>query len=80
MPNHHKPIHLPLTNSFPSFIHLFHTLLTQIQIQKIYLPQQIKTPNPHQLKPINKLINHHLQIKFIPHSHIKQILKSPLNK
>lgn len=47
---------------------------------KIYLAEEIKTANAQQLKAIKKLINDDVEIKFIAHSEMKEMLKSPLNK
>ena len=77
IPNDDKRIDLAVTKSLPCFIDVLETVLTEMEIQKIYL---IKTANAQQLKAIKKLINDDVEIKFIAHSEMKEMLKSPLNK
>ena len=47
-----------------------------MEIQKVYLAEEIKTTNAQQLKAIKKLINDDVEIKFIAHSEMKEMLKS----
>ena len=54
---------------------MLETVLTEMEIQKVYLAE-IKTANAQQLKAIKKLINDDVEIKFIAHSEMKEMLKS----
>ena len=51
-----------------------------MEIQKIYLAEEIKTNNSTQLKAIKHLIEEHVEIEFISHSKMKEMLQSPHNK
>ena len=80
IPNDDKRIDVAVTKGLPRFIDVLENVLTEIEIQKIYLAEEIKTHNSKQLKAIKQLINEHVIIEFIPHSKMKEMLQSPLNK
>ncbi|MDK6297817.1 D-ribose pyranase [Staphylococcus caprae] len=80
IPNDDKRIDIAVTKGLPRFIDVLENVLTEVEIQKIYLAEEIKTNNSKQLKAIKQLINEHVIIEFIPHSKMKEMLQSPLNK
>ncbi|MBX5317560.1 D-ribose pyranase [Staphylococcus caprae] len=80
IPNDDKRIDVAVTKGLPRFIDVLGNVLTEVEIQKIYLAEEIKTHNSKQLKAIKQLINEHVIIEFIPHSKMKEMLQSPLNK
>ena len=80
IPNDDKRIDVAVTKGLPRFIDVLENVLTEVEIQKIYLAEEIKTHNSKQLKAIKQLINEHVIIEFIPHSKMKEMLQSPLNK
>lgn len=80
IPNDDKRIDIAVTKGLPRFIDVLENVLTEVEIQKIYLAEEIKTHNSKQLKAIKQLINEHVIIEFIPHSEMKEMLQSPLNK
>lgn len=80
IPNDDKRIDVAVTKGLPRFIEVLENVLTEVEIQKIYLAEEIKTHNSKQLKAIKQLINEHVIIEFIPHSKMKEMLQSPLNK
>lgn len=80
IPNDDKRIDIAVTKGLPRFIDVLENVLTEVEIQKIYLAEEIKTHNSKQLKSIKQLINDHVIIEFIPHSKMKEMLQSPLNK
>ncbi|MFW3591616.1 D-ribose pyranase [Staphylococcus caprae] len=80
IPNDDKRIDIAVTKGLPRFIDVLENVLTEVEIQKIYLAEEIKTHNSKQLKAIKQLINDHVIIEFIPHSKMKEMLQSPLNK
>ncbi|MCI2955326.1 MULTISPECIES: D-ribose pyranase [Staphylococcus] len=80
IPNDDKRIDIAVTKGLPRFIDVLENVLTEVEIQKIYLAEEIKTHNSKQLKAIKQLINEHVIIEFIPHSKMKEMLQSPLNK
>ncbi|HCG75713.1 MULTISPECIES: D-ribose pyranase [Staphylococcus] len=80
IPNDDKRIDIAVTKGLPRFIDVLENVLTEVEIQKIYLAEEIKTHNSKQLKAIKQLINEHVIIEFIPHSKMKEMLQSPLNE
>ena len=62
-----KKIDVAIENGVPSFI------LSELEVQKVYLANEIKTANPEQLAAIKALIGE-TPIEFIDHSQMKQDL------
>ena len=65
-------IDLAVSRNLPSFMDVFKNVLTELQIQKVYLAEEIKTQNPKQLEQIQQLID--VPIVFIPHDQMKKDL------
>lgn len=68
-----KKIDLALTKQIPSFIDVLKNVLSELEVQKIYLADEIKTQNPDQLKTIQDLMPD-VEIAFMPHSDLKKNL------
>lgn len=68
-----KKIDLALTKEIPSFIEVLANVLSELEVQKIYLADEIKEKNPAQLKSIQTLMPN-VKIEFMPHSNLKQHL------
>lgn len=68
-----EKIDLAVTKGVPSFIDVLENVLTELEVQKIYLAEEIKTYNPDMLAKIQKLMPE-VEITFIPHSQMKQDL------
>lgn len=68
-----EKIDLAVTKGVPSFIDVLENVLTELEVQKIYLAEEIKTYNPNMLAKIQKLMPE-VEITFIPHSQMKQDL------
>ena len=68
-----KKIDLALTKQIPSFIDVLKNVLSELEVQKIYLADEIKTQNPDQLKAIQDLMPD-VEIAFMPHSDLKKNL------
>ncbi len=68
-----KKIDLALTKNLPSFIDVLKNVLTELEVQKIYLADEIKTKNPAQLQAIKQLMPS-VEIEFVPHSELKKNL------
>lgn len=49
IPNDHRRIDLAVTKNLPRFIDVLATVLEEMEIQKIYLAEEIKEHNPTQL-------------------------------
>ena len=67
-------IDLAVSKNLPSFIDVLKNVLSELQVQKVYLAEEIKTENPEQLKQIQQLID--VPIAFIPHDQMKQDLST----
>ena len=65
-------IDLAVSRNLPSFMDVLKNVLTELQIQKVYLAEEIKTQNPKQLEQIQQLIDE--PIVFIPHDQMKKDL------
>lgn len=65
-------IDLAVSKNLPSFIDVLKNVLSELQVQKVYLAEEIKTENPEQLKQIQELIG--VPIAFMPHDQMKQDL------
>jgi ABC-type ribose transport system, auxiliary component len=68
-----KKIDLALTKQLPSFIDVLKNILSELEVQKIYLADEIKTQNPEQLKAIQDLLPD-VEVAFMPHSDLKKNL------
>lgn len=80
IPNDHRRIDLAVTKNLPRFIDVLATVLEEMEIQKIYLAEEIKEHNPEQLQQIKHLLSSDIDIVFIPHEDMKANLTHPLNK
>ena len=65
-------IDLAVSRNLPSFMDVLKNVLTELQIQKVYLAEEIKTQNPKQLEQIQQLID--VPIVFNPHDQMKKDL------
>lgn len=68
-----KKIDVAIENGVPSFIQVLTNILSELEVQKVYLANEIKTVNPEQLEAIKALIGE-TPIEFIDHSQMKQDL------
>ncbi|KRO16205.1 D-ribose pyranase [Lacticaseibacillus saniviri] len=73
VPKETTKIDLAVTKGLPKFIDVLATVLEELQIQKVYLAEEIKTENPEQLVAIKQLID--VPIEFIPHTAMKEHLR-----
>lgn len=68
-----EKIDLAVTNGVPSFIDVLTNVLTELEIQKVYLAEEIKVNNPDVLKEVAHLLPD-IEIAFIPHEEMKKDL------
>lgn len=68
-----EKIDLSVRPGLPSFIDVLKTVLTELEVQKVYVAEEIKTENPKQLKAIKEVLPG-VEIEFIPHSELKKDL------
>lgn len=69
-----EKIDLAVTNGLPSFVDVVKNILSELQLQEVYLAEEIKTENPQQLAAIKEIID--VPIKFIPHDKMKADLSN----
>ena len=68
-----KKIDVAIENGVPSFIQVLTNILSELEVQKVHLANEIKTANPEQLEAVKALIGE-TPIEFINHSQMKQDL------
>jgi len=67
-----KKIDLAVEKGLPKFIDVLKNVLTELEVQKIYLAEEIKSQNPEQLKNIQAAID--VPVEFVPHDEMKKRL------
>ncbi|KRK08302.1 ribose ABC superfamily ATP binding cassette transporter, membrane protein [Lactobacillus pasteurii DSM 23907 = CRBIP 24.76] len=67
-------IDLAVKKDLPSFIDVLTEVLTELEVQKVYIAEEIKTQNPEQLENIKKVLPN-VEIEFITHAELKLRLK-----
>lgn len=70
-----EKIDLAVDNGIPSFMQVLTNVLEELEVQRIYLAEEIKTENPKMLENIKALMPE-TPITFMPHSDIKQDLNN----
>ena len=65
-------IDLAVSKNLPSFMDVLNNVLTELQVQKVYLAEEIKANNPEKLAQIQASID--VPIVFIPHDQMKKEL------
>lgn len=68
-----QKIDLALTKQLPSFLDVLKNVLSELEVQKIYLAEEMKTQNPKQLQAVKDLMPN-VDIEFMPHSQLKKDL------
>jgi D-ribose pyranase len=70
-----EKIDLAVDNGIPSFMQVLTNVLEELEVQRIYLAEEIKTENPKMLENIKDLMPE-TPITFMPHSDMKQDLNN----
>ncbi|KAF0340390.1 D-ribose pyranase [Pediococcus acidilactici] len=70
-----KKIDLAVDNGIPSFTQVLLNVLEELEVQRIYLAEEIKTENPKMLESIQEIMPN-VPVTFIPHSEMKQDLNN----
>lgn len=70
-----EKIDLAVDNGIPSFMEVLNNVLEELEVQRIYLAEEIKTENPAMLEAIQKRLPN-TPVSFIPHSEMKQELNN----
>ncbi|MFC4772413.1 D-ribose pyranase [Enterococcus hermanniensis] len=68
-----EKIDLAVDNGTPSFMAVLNNVLEELEVQRIYLAEEIKTENPDMLKQIKDRLPE-MPITFIPHADMKVAL------
>lgn len=74
VPKETEKIDLAVHAGLPSFIDVLNEILKELEVQKIYLAEEIKDQNPEQLRKIKEVLPD-VKIEYIPHSQLKKDLK-----
>ncbi|MGM0294033.1 D-ribose pyranase [Enterococcus sp. AZ062] len=70
-----EKIDLAVTQGVPSFMEVLRNVLSELEVQRIYLAEEIKKENPDILLEIQKEMSE-TPITFIPHSEMKTELNN----
>ncbi|MBO0437130.1 D-ribose pyranase [Vagococcus fluvialis] len=70
-----EKIDLAVDNGIPSFMEVLNNVLEELEVQKVYLAEEIKEMNPKVLKEIEKCLPN-TPIEFIQHSEMKSELNN----
>ncbi|HAT54423.1 MAG TPA: D-ribose pyranase [Lactobacillus sp.] len=70
VPKGTEKIDLAVSKNLPSFIDVLSNVLSELQVQRIFLAEEMKTQNPKQLTAVKQLLPD-VEIKFIPHEQMK---------
>ncbi|KRO00441.1 D-ribose pyranase [Companilactobacillus kimchiensis] len=73
VPSDTEKIDLAVEAGLPSFIQVLDNVLSELQVQKVYLAEEIKIQNPEQLAAIKKIVGD-TPIEFIAHEEMKKDL------
>jgi len=73
VPSTTEKIDLAVDNGIPSFMQVLNNVLEELEVQRIYLAEEIKTQNPAMLTAIQDRLPE-MPITFIPHEEMKQSL------
>ena len=73
VPANTEKIDLAVTKNLPKFIDVLQNVLMELEVQKVYLANEIKTASPAQLLAIKKVIGE-IPIEFISHDNMKNNL------
>lgn len=74
VPQNIEKIDVSVKAGDPKFIDVLHEVLKELEVQKIYLAEEIKTKNPDQLSAIKRELPQ-VEIEFVPHQELKLMLK-----
>ena len=75
VPKTTEKIDLAVENGIPSFLQVLDNVLSELQVQRVYLAEEIKLKNPKQLAQIKQRFPE-TELVFIPHAEIKQNLQT----
>ncbi|GKT02982.1 D-ribose pyranase [Furfurilactobacillus sp. WILCCON 0119] len=65
-----EKIDLAVSRQLPSFIDVLANIVSELQVQRIYLAEEMKVQNPEQLTAVKQLLPD-VDVVFIPHEQMK---------
>lgn len=71
VPENTEKIDLAIHSGLPSFIDVVSETLKELEVQKIYVAEEIKTNNPEQLENLKKILPN-VEISYISHAELKK--------
>lgn len=80
IPNDDRRVDVAITKGLPKFIDVLKNVLTEDQVQRVYLAEEIKKQNPKQLDAIKNLLSDDVEIVYIPHEELKKNLSNHKTK
>ncbi|EOT49525.1 MULTISPECIES: D-ribose pyranase [Enterococcus] len=75
VPMQTEKIDLALTNGTPSFIEVVENVLTELEVQRVFLAEEIKQENPQVLHELHLLLPE-VEFVFIAHEQMKERLNT----
>lgn len=73
VPSDTEKIDIAVEAGLPGFMPVLENVLSELEVQKIYLAEEMKTANPDQLQRVKDLVGD-TPIEFIPHEQMKKDL------
>ncbi|MGR3741285.1 D-ribose pyranase [Companilactobacillus sp. DQM5] len=73
VPSDTEKIDVAIEAGLPGFMAVLENVLSELEVQKIYLAEEMKTANPEQLQRVKDLLGD-TPIEFIPHEQMKKDL------
>ncbi|WP_099974335.1 MULTISPECIES: D-ribose pyranase [Lactobacillaceae] len=74
IPDDTERIDLAVEAGIPSFMQVLENVISELEVQRIFLAEEMKTQNPEQLAAVKKLMGDKVEIEFIPHEQMKKDL------
>jgi D-ribose pyranase len=71
IPSQIQKIDVSVTKNLPRFIEVLDNVLTELEVQKIYLAEEMKEYNLETYDAIHKRFAKEVEIKFVPHEELK---------
>lgn len=72
IPQEVEKIDLALKSGIPSFAEVLQAILSELEVEEVYVAEEIKEKNPQTLNMISSLIR---EVKFITHEELKELSK-----
>ena len=74
IPKEVERVDLTLKNGIPSFTEVLRAVLSELEVEEVYVAKEIKEKNPQTLNLVSSLIGMG-EVKFITHEELKELSK-----